>query len=411
MDYDYIIVGGGSAGCVLANRLTEDAKVKVLLLEAGGRDTNPWIHVPVGYVRTLDNPAVNWRFHTDPEESSGNRPIPIPRGKVIGGSSSINGMLYVRGQRQDYDMWAQMGCRGWSFEDVLPYFRKSEDCERGGSELRGTGGPLRVSELTMRNPVCNAFVEAAEQLGLPKNDDYNGWDQEGIFHSQVTLRDGRRASTARAFLKPAMSRPNLRVELGAHTRRVIVEGRRAVGVEYLVAGTVKQARAGREVILSAGAIGSPQILELSGIGQNERIRALGLDVVHDLPGVGENLQDHYIIRMQRSSTISVGCWPVSSQFAGSIEFASSRRRTVARARVFVLERYRSMIVLALLSVCPVMVAMLLVALPASARRVANVPRRSWKCSLSTSWPAFTFAALNAALKLPWSQGPPIGAVR
>ena len=302
MDYDYIIVGGGSAGCVLANRLTEDARVKVLLLEAGGRDSNPWIHVPVGYVRTLDNPNVNWRFYSEPEETTGNRPIPIPRGKVIGGSSSINGMLYVRGQRQDYDMWAQLGCRGWSFEDVLPYFKKSEDCERGGSDLRGTGGPLRVSELTMRNPVCNAFVEAAEQIGLPGNDDYNGWDQEGIFHSQVTLRDGRRASTARAFLKPAMKRPNLRVELGAHTQRILTEGRRATGVEYRVGGTVKTARAGREVILAAGAIGSPQILELSGIGQSERIRQLGLKVVHDLPGVGENLQDHYIIRMQWKAT-------------------------------------------------------------------------------------------------------------
>lgn len=298
MEFDYVIVGAGSAGCVLAYRLTEDPNVKVLLLEAGGKDTNPWIHIPAGFIKTLDHPVVNWRFYTEPEETTANRPIPIPRGKVLGGSSSINGMLYVRGQRQDYDVWAQLGCRGWSFDDVLPYFKKSEDNARGPSELHGTGGPLPVTDLTMRNPVCDAFIAAAEQVGLPKNDDYNGWEQEGICYGQVTVRNGRRASTARTFLKPAMKRPNLKVEIHAHTARILFEGRRAVGVEYSVGSEARSARARREVILAAGAIGSPQILELSGIGQPERLKALGIEVVQELPGVGENLQDHYIVRMQ-----------------------------------------------------------------------------------------------------------------
>ena len=298
MEYDYIIVGAGSAGCVLAYRLTEDPGARVLLLEAGGKDTNPWIHIPVGFVKTLDHPKVNWRFFTEPEETTGNRPIPIPRGKVLGGSSSINGMLYVRGQRQDYDVWAQLGCRGWSFEDVLPYFKKSENHQRGPSELHGVGGPLEVTDIDVQNPICDAFIKAGEQVGLPKNDDYNGWEQEGICYGQVTIKNGRRASTARTFLKPAMKRSNLKVEINAHTRRVLIEGRRAVGVEYEVGGEKRTARARGEVILAAGAVGSPHILELSGIGQAERLRGLGIEVMQDLPGVGENFQDHYIVRMQ-----------------------------------------------------------------------------------------------------------------
>ena len=302
MEFDYIVVGAGSAGCVLANRLTEDPRRKVLLLEAGGKDSNPWIHIPIGFVKTLDNPKVNWRYHSEPEEITGNRPIPIPRGKVLGGSSSINGMLYVRGQRRDYDIWAQLGCRGWSFDDVLPYFKKSQNSQRGASELRGVGGPLHVSDLTQRNPICEAFVAAGEQLGLPKNDDYNGPEQEGIFHGQLTVNRGRRASTARTFLKPALKRPNLTLITDAMTKRVIFDGRRAVGVAYDVDGQACEARAGREIILSGGSINSPQLLELSGIGQADRLRDLGIEVVQDSPGVGENLQDHFIIRMTWRST-------------------------------------------------------------------------------------------------------------
>jgi choline dehydrogenase len=305
MDFDYVIVGAGSAGCVLANRLTEDPAVRVLLLEAGGRDTNPWIHVPAGFVKTLDNPAVNWRYFSEPDAATANRPIPIPRGKVLGGSSSINGLIYVRGQRRDYDIWAQLGCRGWSFDDVLPYFKKSENNHRGANALRGVGGLLDVTDLTIRNPICDAFVAAAEEVGLPKNDDYNGVEQEGICYSQVTVCRGRRASAARAFLKPALKRPNLRVEVGAHARRILFESRRAVGVAYQVGAEVREARAAREVILAAGAIASPQVLELSGIGAADRLRQLGIGVVHDLPGVGENLQDHYIVRMQWRATQAV----------------------------------------------------------------------------------------------------------
>jgi choline dehydrogenase len=302
MEFDYVIVGAGSAGCVLAHRLTEDPSVKVLLLEAGGRDTNPWIHVPAGFVKTLDNPNVNWRYFSEPDAATANRPIPIPRGKVLGGSSSINGLIYVRGQARDYDIWAQLGCRGWSFDDVLPYFKKSENNHRGASELHGVGGPLDVTDLTMRNPICDAFIAAAEEIGLPRNDDYNGREQEGICYSQATIVKGRRASTAQAFLKPAMARPNLKVETNAHARRVMLDSRRAVGVAYQIGGETREARARREVLLAAGAIASPQLLEISGIGAGERLRKLGIAVAHDLPNVGENLQDHYIVRMQWRAT-------------------------------------------------------------------------------------------------------------
>ena len=294
--FDYIVVGAGSAGCTLANRLSENPANQVLLLEAGGKDNNIWIHVPVGYAKTLDKPGLNWRFDSEPEERTYNRQIPIPRGKVLGGSSSINGLLYVRGQHQDYDHWAQMGCTGWSFEQCLPFFKKAENFERGGDEKRGSGGPLNVMDMPSTHELLDAFIDAGEQAGYPRNPDYNGKDQEGFGYYQVTQKAGRRWSTAKAYLEPALKRPNLRLETQAHTTRLIFEGKRCVGVEVIQQGKTHQFRAGREVVLAAGAIQSPQILELSGVGQAGLLRELGIDMVHELQGVGENHHDHYLSR-------------------------------------------------------------------------------------------------------------------
>ncbi len=296
-EFDYIVVGAGSAGCVMANRLSEDPDASVLLLEAGGKDDNIWIHIPVGYIKTMQDPGVNWLFETEPEEYTYNRSIPVPRGKVLGGSSSINGMLYVRGQSQDYDTWAQLGNRGWSFDDVLPYFKKSENNVDRPTELHGVGGPLQVEDLSETYPILDAFIDAAEEAGYPKNPDYNGATQEGFGYYQVTQKGGRRYSVSRAFLDPIRGRANLKVETDAFARDVILEGKKAVGINYTVHGFPREARARKEVILCAGAIQSPQILELSGVGQPELLREHGIEVRHELAGVGENHQDHYISRM------------------------------------------------------------------------------------------------------------------
>jgi choline dehydrogenase len=297
-EHDYVIVGAGSAGCVLANRLSEERNRDVCLLEAGGAERKPWIHVPVGYVKTMVMPGVNWLFDTEPDPQTGNRAIPVPRGRVLGGSSSINGLVYVRGQALDYDVWAQRGNRGWSYEDVLPYFRKSEHREGGGDPAyRGSGGPLNVADVRETDPLLDRVVEAGEALGVPANPDYNAASQEGFGYFQTTMRNGRRHSTARAFLYPAMGRPNLAVETGAQALRVVFEGRRACGVEIEQGGARRIVRARREVILSAGAIQSPQLLELSGVGQGPLLQRHGIELVHELPGVGENLQDHYIVRL------------------------------------------------------------------------------------------------------------------
>jgi len=297
--YDYIIVGAGSAGCVLANRLSEDPDTRVLLLEAGGTDRNPWIHIPVGYVKTMVDPSVNWLFDTEPESTTGNRAIPVPRGKVLGGSSSINGMLYVRGNARDYDGWAQLGNRGWSYEDVLPYFKKSENRESGGDAYRGSGGPLNVAEVTETYELLDQVIAAGAEIGHPVNPDYNGARQEGFCYFQLTQKNGRRHSTNKAFLDPVRHRPNLHIETRAQATRILLDGRRATGVTYLLHGNQQRsARTRREVILSAGAVQSPQLLELSGIGQADLLTSLGITPVLDLPGVGENYQDHYVSRLQ-----------------------------------------------------------------------------------------------------------------
>ena len=297
MAFDYIVVGAGSAGCVLANRLSEDPRNSVLLLEAGGKDSNFWIHIPVGFTKTLNNPEVNWMFQTEPEDNVAGRSIPIPRGKVLGGSSSINGMLYVRGQAFDYDVWAQLGNRGWSYADVLPYFKKAESFERGGDDYRGAGGPMNVADMYERHELVDAFIEAGVEIGSRRNPDYNGADQEGFGYYQVTQRNGRRESTARAFLDPARGRPNLKIETGARATRILIEDGRAVGVAYSVNGAAREERANAEVALCAGAVQSPQLLELSGVGQPDLLREHGIEVVHELPGVGENHRDHYAARM------------------------------------------------------------------------------------------------------------------
>lgn len=295
--FDYIIVGAGSAGCVIANRLSANGHFSILLLEAGGRDSNPWIHVPIGYAKTFSNPRLNWMYETEAEAELNNRRIYQPRGKVLGGTSSINGLVYVRGQPEDFDTWAQLGNHGWAYADVLPYFKRAESFEGGESAWRGGAGPLSVSNPREPHELCEAFIQAGRQFGLPRRDDFNGSDQEGVGYFQTTSRHGQRCSTAVAYLRPAAKRKNLRVITNAHTQRILFEGKRASGVEFLHKGKLCTAKASREVVLSAGAIGSPQLLELSGVGQPAVLQQLGIPVVHALPGVGENLQDHLQVRM------------------------------------------------------------------------------------------------------------------
>ena len=293
--YDYIIVGAGSAGCVLAGRLSEDSAARVLLLEAGGRDTNPLIHIPLGMGKMHEYEMFNWGFHTEPEPNMNGRTIEAMRGKVLGGSSSINVMAYTRGHRGDYDRWAQKGAHGWSYADVLPYFKRAETWEKGADPWRGGSGPVGTEFAKTEDPVYDAWLDAARQAGLPVTDDYNGKQQEGFGRGQYTIRNGYRSSAATAYLKPARGRRNLTVETGAHATRVLMQGTRATGVEYLnAAGAVVRVEAAREVILSGGAFNTPPLLMLSGIGPAAHLQDMGIKPVVDLP-VGKNLQDHLAV--------------------------------------------------------------------------------------------------------------------
>ena len=294
--FDYVIVGAGSAGCVLANRLSADPKTRVLLLEAGPRDTNFWIHVPIGYYRTIYNPATATTFMTEPEPELDDRQIPWPRGRVLGGSSSINGLVYVRGQPEDYDHWRQLGNQGWAWDDVLPVFKALEDTPLGDPELRGRGGPLAVTAPIYKSALGDAFIEAAESAGIPRNPDYNGAEQAGCGYFQVTVKKGKRCSAAVAYLREAERRPNLEIRTGCLARRVRLDGNRAVGVDYIQNDREQSVDADAEVILAAGAIQSPHLLLLSGIGAGEDLQAQGLATARDLPGVGRNLQDHFQAR-------------------------------------------------------------------------------------------------------------------
>lgn len=300
MLYDYIVIGAGSAGCVLASRLSEDPNIRVLLLEAGPPDRSPWIHLPIGYGKTMWNPKLNWCFRTDPDPNMNGRRIYWPRGKTLGGSSSINGLIYIRGQSADYDHWEELGNKGWSYADALPYFVKSEQNQRGANAFHGDNGPLKVSDIEAKHPLIEAFIASANASGIPRNEDFNGRDQEGVGYYQLTTWKGWRCSTATAYITPNRGRQNMAIECNAHVTQIIIEHGRAVGVRYRQNDHEKivkiQAKNG-EILVSAGAIQSPQLLQLSGIGPARLLTQHGIPVVADRPGVGENLQDHLQIRL------------------------------------------------------------------------------------------------------------------
>ena len=296
--FDYVVIGAGSAGCVIANRLAVDGNARVCVLEAGPRDTNPFIHIPAGFMKTIVDPRVNWMYETEPSAGTAGRRIAQPRGKTLGGSGSINGHIYNRGQRQDFDTWAQLGNRGWGYRDVLPYFKRSEGFQGSGDEqFHNRNGPFKVTDLDWEHPLNDAFIEGAASLGIPHNPDYNGADQTGVARIPRSIYRGRRMSPARAFLRPAMKTGRVDVRTEAHVEKILFEGKRALGIRYLRAGESHEVRAAREVILCAGVFNSPQILHRSGIGPPALLASIGAPVIHGLEGVGENLRDHVYVPM------------------------------------------------------------------------------------------------------------------
>jgi choline dehydrogenase-like flavoprotein len=327
--FDYIIVGAGSAGCVLANRLTESGRYRVLLLEAGPNNKHPWLHIPLGYGKLFTDRRFNWCYATEPQPECHNRSIIAPRGKVLGGSSSINGLIYIRGQAEDFNHWRQLGNAGWSFDDVLPYFRKAEDNERGADEFHGIGGPLGVSDACDVHPLAAAYVEAAQQCGYPRNDDFNGRVQEGAGLYQTTIRNGVRSSTAAAYLKPARRRTNLAVVPEALATRILFEGRRAVGIEYFTGSDKRRAKSNVEVIVASGTFNSPQLLQLSGLGPAPLLQSLGIPVIADARGVGDSLNDHYagriILRCKEPITLNDTMRSLSGRIEAGLRYAFTRR--------------------------------------------------------------------------------------